>query len=103
MRPVWIFLAVALALGAGTDAARAFRPPDSSHYPSDNEIALKLAQNKPQPYPMNYADEAAQTLGVKDGRWEAFATRSRDPLMPSLRGGIMDGAAMLRLQWHPGG
>jgi hypothetical protein len=103
MRPLWIFLVVTLALGAGAGTANAFGVPDSSHYPSDNEIALKLAQNKPQPYPMNYADEAAQTLGVKDGRWDAFATHSRDPLMPSLKGGIDNGAAMVKLQWQPGG
>jgi hypothetical protein len=103
MRPVWVFIAVTLALGAGANGARAFQTPDSLHYPSENETALKLADKQTtQPYAMNYTDEAAQSLGVKDGRWEAFDTHSRDPMLPSLKGGVADGAAMVKLQWHPG-
>ena len=54
---------------------------------------------------MNYTDEAAQSLGVKAGRMDFFSTslsHDNDPLMPSLRGGVDNGGAMLRLQWHPG-
>jgi hypothetical protein len=49
---------------------------------------------------MNYTDEAAQTLGVKDGKWEAFSTQSPDPLMPRFKGGIDSGRAMIGLQWR---
>jgi hypothetical protein len=51
---------------------------------------------------MNYADEAAQSLGVRGGRWEAFDTgpTSSNPFMPSLRGGVDSGGAMIRLQWR---
>jgi hypothetical protein len=48
---------------------------------------------------MNYTDQMAQSLGVKNGGWEAF--KSNDPMMPSLRGGIDGGAPMLKLQWRP--
>jgi hypothetical protein len=49
---------------------------------------------------MNYSDEAAQRLGVKDGHWEAFHTQPSSPLEPSLNAGVDSGGAMLRLQWH---
>jgi hypothetical protein len=65
-------------------------------------MAQKFAANPTQPYAMSYADEAAQTLGIKNGRWEAFDTGSSDPLMPSLKGGIDSGGAMVRLQWRSG-
>jgi hypothetical protein len=49
---------------------------------------------------MSYSDEAARRLGINDGRWEAFATHSNDPLVPSFKGGIDNGAAMFKLQWQ---
>ena len=52
------------------------------------------------PYAMNYTDEAAQSLGIKDGKWEAFSTSSSDPLMPSLKAGADSGGAMFKLQWR---
>jgi len=54
------------------------------------------------PYAMNYTDQAAQSLGVTAGHWEAFDTgqSSSDPLMPALRGGVDGGGAMIRLQWR---
>jgi hypothetical protein len=56
------------------------------------------------PYPMNYADEAAQTLGVRDGRLDVFATKpaGNQSYMPTLTGGVGGDGAMLKLQWHPG-
>jgi len=56
-----------------------------------------------QPYAMNYSDEIAQTLGVKNGRWDAFDTGpSRNIFVPSLSGGVDRGGAMIKLQWRPG-
>ena len=69
----------------------------------NNEHQIALATDQEQPlYPMNYADEAARSLGVRGGRWEAFDTgpTSSSPFMPSLRGGVDSGGAMIRLQWR---
>jgi hypothetical protein len=56
-----------------------------------------------QPYAMNYSDEIAQTLGVQNGRWDAFDTGpSRNIFVPSLSGGVDRGGAMIKLQWRPG-
>jgi len=46
-------------------------------------------------------DEAAQRLGVQDGKWEAFDTHSTNPIVPSLKGGVDNGGAMIKLQWTP--
>ena len=66
---------------------------------TQHQLELRYAQSAPSPYAMSYTDEAAQRLGVRDGRWEAFDTRSSDPLMPSLKGGVDHEGAMLKLQW----
>ena len=93
-------LAVA-ALAAGSGSAWAFRLPDPNAPPlTQHQLELRAAENSPQPYAMNYTDEAARTLGVKDGRWDAFSTQPRDPLMPRFKGGIDGGRAMIGLQWH---
>ena len=63
---------------------------------------LEQAGVQPPPYAMNYTDEAARTLGVNDGKWEAFDTHSSNPMVPSLQGGIDHGGAMISLQWRPG-
>ena len=56
------------------------------------------------PYAMNYMDEAAQTLGVRDGQMDLFSTRpvAHNPLVPVVSGGLGGDGAMLKLQWHPG-
>jgi hypothetical protein len=71
---------------------------------TEHEKVLKYQDQQPtQPYTMNFSDEAAQTLGVHNGRWEAFDTGpSRNGLTPSLSGGIDRGHAMVQLQWRPG-
>jgi hypothetical protein len=48
---------------------------------------------------MNYTDQMAQSLGVRDGKWEAFT--SKDPLTPSLNAGMGSSGPMLKLQWQP--
>jgi hypothetical protein len=90
-----------VALAAGSVPALGFRTPDSTApWPTEHQRQLRVADSQAQPYAMNYTDEAAQALGVKDGRWEAFEPRSGD--MPSLKGGLDGGRPMLILQWRPG-
>lgn len=72
-------------------------------FPIEHQVASAMADQERPPYAMNYADEAAQSLGVKGGRWEAFDTgggTSSDPFLPSLHGGVDGRGAMLRLQWR---
>lgn len=54
-------------------------------------------------YPMTYLDEAAQTLGVRNGRLDLFSSHpvENNALIPVLSGGISGKGAMLRLQWRP--
>jgi hypothetical protein len=56
------------------------------------------------PYPMNYADEAAQTLGIKDRNMDLFSAKppENETYLPTLSGGLGGDGAMLKLQWHPG-
>ena len=89
-----------LALLIAAAPAWAFPAPDPG-WPTQHQIDSRANAAPPQPYAMTYSDEAAQALGVRDGQWEAFNTRSDDPLVPSFKGGVDHGAAMLRLQWTP--
>jgi hypothetical protein len=55
------------------------------------------------PYAMNYADEAVQNLGFRNGHMDVFSTKpAGNSYLPAFSGGIDAGGAMLRLQWHPG-
>jgi hypothetical protein len=56
------------------------------------------------PSAMTYAEEAAQSLGVKNGHMDVFATqpKSSSGYLPSISGGLGADGAMLRLRWHPG-
>ncbi len=83
----------------------------ASPLPGDSHLGSPyLGQPKPvsdeqkSPYPMNYADEAAQTLGVRDGHMDLFSTQPsrNNPFIPTVSGGLGGDGAMLRLQWHPG-
>ncbi len=97
MPRLWI-TALLIGLGATPLAAR---PIDfSPHYPIEHQQTGTLGDTRPQPYAMSYADEAARSLGVQDGHWEAFNTGASDSLMPSLKGGVDNGSAMIRLQWQ---
>jgi hypothetical protein len=87
--------------GAGFSAARL---DPTSGFLTEHEKILRYQDQQPAtPYAMNLTDEAAQTLGIHNGRWEAFDTGpSRNGLMPNLSGGIDRGNAMIKLQWRPG-
>jgi hypothetical protein len=100
MRPIPTLACACLALLAGTASALAFRPPDAgAALTTQHQQDLRYADSQNQPYVMSYTDEAAQRLGIHDGQWEAFDTHSSDPLMPSFKGGVHNGSAMVRLQW----
>ena len=66
--------------------------------------APKPADNEQHtPYAMNYAAEAAQNLGIKDGHMDVFSTgQDSSGYVPSLSGGVGSDGAMLWLKWHPG-
>ena len=99
-----------LGVVASTPAWAGFGP----RVPGSNTLASPLSypgapkppapEREKAPYAMNYTDEAAQTLGVRDGHMDLFTTRpaSRDGLMPTISGGLGGEGAMLRLQWRPG-
>lgn len=102
MRPIPVLACACLALIGATAPALAFRPPDTAApLVTPHQQEQRYADNQPQPYAMNYTDEAAQQLGVHDGQWEAFDTHSSDPLVPSFKGGVDNGSAMIKLQWVP--
>jgi hypothetical protein len=89
-----------VALAAGSGPAWAFRLPESTAaWPTEHQRQLRFADDQIQPYAMNYTDEVARKLGVREGQWEAFTPRSGD--MPSLKGGLSGGRPMLILQWRP--
>jgi len=56
----------------------------------------------PSPYATTYVDEAARSLGVRNGRMDVFSTRASSRYMPSISGGVGGDGAMLRLKWYPG-
>ena len=104
MRPIpTMFLAFALVTGA-TPALAVRRLDLTPHFPIEHQADARFQDQPTQPYAMNYADEAAQSLGVDHGRWDAFDTKTggSNPYLPNLKGGIDGGGAMLRLQWTPG-
>jgi hypothetical protein len=103
MRAFRSFAFAFLAVTAGSAPAWAFDTPQpNAPLTTQNQLDQRVADNQSQPYAMRYSDEAAAKLGVQDGKWEAFDTHSSDPLVPSLKGGIDHGGAMLSLQWRPG-
>ncbi|HEY8253492.1 MAG TPA: hypothetical protein VIG39_02570 [Rhizomicrobium sp.] len=89
-------LAVAALLVAGP--AFAFRAPDpNAPWPTPHQREAGYADQERQPYATNYSDEAARSLGLTDGRWEAF--NSQSAAGATLKGGLDTHGAVLRLQW----
>ncbi len=99
MSPCRTFLAAAALLGAALPA-RAYQLPQSNAPAPIPHVQESSTEADRTPYAMRYTDEAAQALGVKDGKWEAFSTSSANPLMPSLNAGADSGGAMIKLQWR---
>jgi hypothetical protein len=105
MRTVLILCLASAALIGGTARASAavWIDPAYDLLTEHGKILRYQDQQPTQPYAMNFTDEAAQTLGVHSGRWEAFNTGpSRNGMSTNLSGGIDKGHAMIRLQWRPG-
>jgi hypothetical protein len=102
-----ILTAASFAAASGTSAMAHQTYVDGavSASPAEYPGATHLVQDKAEsPYAMNYADEAAQTIGVRNGRLDVFSTKPAEnqPYLPSLSGGVSGDGAMLKLQWHPG-
>lgn len=104
MRTCVTVLSFAALATLATTAKAGTMPSFDTPAPIPHVQDVRLADNsQASPYAMNYADDAARTLGVRDGHWQAFDTggnSAQDPLMPSLNGGVDAGGAMLRLQWR---
>ena len=99
-------LVLAGILMAYGSSASAMSVPGQNHLYSQLQYpgAPKPVYDDPKlPYAMNYVEEAARTLGVKDGHMDVFSTPSpSSSYMPSISGGLGGDGAMLRLRWHPG-
>ena len=101
-------IAGTLALGAILVAAPAMarpRGPALDGVPALPGATPPSQAAQAQPYPMNYAEEAVQTLGFRNGHMDFFSTRPQPDgsLVPTFSGGVDRGGVMLKLQWHPGG
>lgn len=100
MRRTFALLIAAAALALGAAPARAGVPDFNPVVPSEHVREARVAETQPQRFPTVWGDQAAQRLGVQNGRWEAFSTTPSSRLAPSLNAGVDSGGAMLRLQWH---
>jgi hypothetical protein len=101
MNRTFALLIATAALALGAAPVRAGAMPDfNPAVPSEHVREARYADTQPQRYPTTWGDEAAQRLGVQDGKWEAFRTEPSSRLEPSLNAGVDSGGAMLRLQWH---
>ncbi len=101
-----VIFGVALLAATPAQARRPFSHGGAIVSPQSYPGAPKLAyeDEDKSPYAMNYAEEAVETLGFRDGHMDVFTTkpaRNRSYL-PSLSGGLGGNGAMLKLQWHPG-
>ena len=94
----------ALVLASTAPALGASRIPGSGGLPAlpNNQLQMQrqmMSSPKPvHPYPMNYAEHIAQSLGIRDGGVALYDAREsvRDPYTPSVSlGGIM-----IRLRWR---
>jgi hypothetical protein len=105
-----IGLGLLLLPGQAAFADRSF----GGHIPGNDPLASPLAypgapkrpapEEQAPPYAMRYSDEAAQTLGLRDGHMDLFSSKpvTNNGLMPSFSGGLGSEGAMIRLQWRPG-
>lgn len=100
MSPCRTVLAAAALIAAAVPAQAFQVPQTNAPAPIPHVQDVRFNDAGKAPYAMNYTDEAAQTLGIKDGKWEAFSTKSSTPLMPSLNAGADSGGAMIKLQWQ---
>jgi hypothetical protein len=96
------FLSLGLVLAAGP-ALAVHAPNLTPSFPIEHDTATRLQDQPASPYAMSYTDEVAQSLGVRGGKADFYDSgRSDDVFVPALKVGVDGGAAMIRLQWHPG-
>ncbi len=101
-------IVVGIALMASCISPAAARTPFGAGpiiSPTNYPGAPKPVYDDPKtPYAMNYADEAVQTLGFRQGHLDVFSAKPADnrSYLPSFSGGLGGDGAMLKLQWHPG-
>jgi hypothetical protein len=100
VRTLLIAAALSPALAGATPAFAFAQPGFNTPAPIQHVQEARYADAQAAPYAMNYADDAARTLGVKDGHWQAIESSGADPLLPSVGGGLDSGRPMLRLQWR---
>jgi hypothetical protein len=104
----FVLIAAAAASLIGASPAMARVPFGAGGMPSPNGYpgAPKriYEDDVKQPYAMNYADEAVETLGFKNGHMDLFSAKppKNNPYLPTFSGGLGGDGAMLKLQWHPG-
>lgn len=91
MKRLAAMLAVVAFAAQGVGGAPPPPAPPARHLPAD----------KPDPpYPMNYADEAAEALGVAHGRVNVLSPTPRQHgIVPNVKGGVDRGRPTLKLQW----
>jgi hypothetical protein len=104
MRAGRVFFLAWAALAACGTSAHAVKLPGQDHlslqYPGAPQTVHDEAQS---PYAMNYADEVAQSLGIKNRHVDVFSTEpGSSGYMPSFSAGLGSDGAMFRLKWHPG-
>jgi hypothetical protein len=101
-----ILMAVALTAAGPAMARIPFSAGGPMTAPNDYPGAPKriYTDELKQPYALNYADEAVEALGFKNGHVDLFSTKpaENNPYLPTFSGGLGSDGAMLRLQWHPG-
>lgn len=61
-----------------------------------------ILQGPPAPYPLSYADELAERLGIEHGHMDVFsmAPRNEDGFVPTLKGGVDRDGPKIKLQWR---
>jgi len=101
-----------LVLGLGMLALSASIAVAGPCFPESRNLGSPLAfpgapkpyyEEKRLPYLMNYADQAAHSLGMREGRMDLFSSRPvQNSYMPVVSGGLGGNGAMIRLQWRPG-
>jgi hypothetical protein len=96
MRLTRTLLIAGALIGAAAPAWGFNDPGAMAPAPVQHVQETRYAENQPAPYAMNYADDAARTLGMKDGRWQAYSSSGGF----SLGGGLDGGRPTLHLQWR---
>lgn len=101
-RPVLVPLIAALIL-AGAPALAASRIPGGGGLPTlpdaqaNMQRQMMTAPRPVSPYPMNYSEHVARSLGIRNGGVALFdAQTARDPYAPS----VSLGGSMIRLRWR---